>query len=96
MIKIIALAGALALSTSCAFAQTSQGGSSAGSSAITASPSGTMSRDGVHSSGTTGAASSGGGSGMTSTGGENGNPNGRQKTTTGPAGDASKAETTPK
>jgi hypothetical protein len=36
--------------------------------------------------------SSGGGSGMTSSGGANGNPNAMPKTTTGPTGAASKDE----
>jgi hypothetical protein len=51
--------------------------------------------DAVKKSGTTGAASgmsSGGGSGMTDKGGANGTPSAKPKTTTGPAGAASKDE----
>jgi hypothetical protein len=47
--------------------------------------------DAVKKSGTTGM-SSGGGSGMTDKSGANGSPNTMPKTTTGPAGSASKTE----
>jgi hypothetical protein len=57
------------------------------------------SSDGMSRSGTTGASagkSSGGGSGMTDKGGANGTPSEMPKTTTGPAGSASKTESPPK
>jgi hypothetical protein len=51
--------------------------------------------DGMKKSGTTGM-SSGGESGMTNKGGANGDPAMAPKTTTGPAGSASKSESPPK
>jgi hypothetical protein len=87
---------ALALSTSFALAQPSQGqaGAATGPTSNSAtSPSG-MTNDGMNrgsgmQGGATTGMSSGGGSGMTSPGGANGNPNSMPRTTTGPAGAAS-------
>jgi hypothetical protein len=88
MIKTAALAAALAIGLATAgYAQTT---GPAGQSS-TEQKSGNMGPN----SGTTGA-SSGGGSGMTSKGGANGNPAMAPKTTTGPAGAASKTESPPK
>lgn len=90
---------ALALSTSFALAQPSQGqaGAATGptSNSATSAPGtnndGTNSGSGMQGGATTGM-SSGGGSGMTSPGGANGTPGSMPRTTTGPAGAASKDE----
>ena len=96
---------ALAISTSFALAQPSQGQAGAATgptsnSATSQKPSGM--NNGAKNTGsemqsesTTGM-SSGGGSGATTSGGANGNPGSMPKTTTGPTGDASKDESPPK
>jgi hypothetical protein len=93
MLKIAALTGALAIGlVSGAYAQTT------GPAAQTDNmnkPGMTTSTPGGTTSGTTGM-SSGGQSGMTDKGGANGSPAMAPKTTTGPAGAASKTESPPK
>jgi hypothetical protein len=100
----LATACALALSTSFALAQASQGqagaatgpmGNSATSEKASGMNNGAMNNGSGMQNGTTGT-SSGGGSGMPTAGGANGSPNAMPKTTTGPAGAASKAESPPK
>lgn len=97
MIKTAALAAALAIGL--ATAGYAQNTGPAGQSS-TEQKSGNMGTNsgsgaGMAPAGTTGAGS-GGGSGMTSKGGANGNPGMAPKTTTGPAGAASKTESPPK
>jgi hypothetical protein len=93
MLKIAAVTGALAVGlVSGAYAQAT------GPAAQTDmnKPGMTNSKtDGMKKSGTTGM-SSGGESGMTNKGGANGDPAMAPKTTTGPAGSASKSESPPK
>jgi hypothetical protein len=93
MLKIAALTGALAIGlVSGAYAQTT--GPAAQDNMN--KPGMTNSKpDGMSRSGTTGM-SSGGQSGMTDKGGVNGTPAMAPKTTTGPAGSASKSESPPK
>jgi hypothetical protein len=96
---ILAAACTLLLSGSLATAQPSQGqaGANTGPTSNSANSekapmtNGAM-NNGAMQGGTTGGTSSGGGSGMTTNGGANGNPGGMPKTTTGPAGAASKDE----
>jgi hypothetical protein len=97
----LATACALALSTSFALAQASQGQAGAATgptsnSATSEKPSGmnngAMNNGSGMQNGTTTGTSSGGGSGMTTSGGANGSPNAMPKTTTGPTGSASKDE----
>ena len=96
---ILATACALLLSGSLALAQPSQGqaGANTGPTSNSANSekppmaNGTM-NNGEMQGGTTSGTSSGSGSGMTTSGGANGNPGGMPKTTTGPAGAASKDE----
>jgi hypothetical protein len=97
---ILTAACALALTTSFALAQPSQGqagantgptSNSANSEKSSGMQNGTMNNNSGMQGGTTGM-SSGGNSGMTTSGGANGNPNGMPKTTTGPTGSASKDE----
>ena len=95
----------LALSTSFALAQPSQGQAGAATgptsnSATSEKASGmnngaTNNGSGMQSGSTTGM-SSGGRSGATTSGGANGNPGSMPKTTTGPTGNASKDESAPK
>lgn len=92
MLKIAALASALTIGLATgAFAQTTgpAGQQDMNKPGMTKSNSGAMKK-----SGTTGT-SSGGSSGMTDKGGANGDPAMAPKTTTGPAGSASKAQTPP-
>ena len=96
---ILATACALLLSGSFALAQPSQGqaGANTGPTSNSANSekpamtNGTM-NNGAMQGGATNGMSSGGGSGMTTSGGANGNPGGMPKTTTGPTGAASKDE----
>jgi hypothetical protein len=96
---ILATACALLLSGSLASAQPSQGqaGANTGPNGNSANSdrapmnNGAM-NNGAMQGGATSGMSSGGGSGMTTSGGANGNPGGMPKTTTGPAGAASKDE----
>jgi hypothetical protein len=91
MLKVVAVTGALAIGlVSGAYAQNT------GPAAQTDKPGMTNSNsDAMKKSGTTGM-SSGGGSGMTDKGGANGSAAMAPKTTTGPAGAASKSESPPK
>ena len=90
MLKIVAVTGALAIGlVSGAYAQNT------GPAAQTDKPGMTNSNsDAMKKSGTTGMSS--GGPGMTDKGGANGSPAMAPKTTTGPAGSASKSESPPK
>ena len=96
MLKIATLTGALVLGlVGGAYAQTT--GPSAQDNMK--KPAVNPRADGMSRSGTTGTSagnSSGGGSGMTEKGGANGTPSEMPKTTTGPAGSASKTESPPK
>jgi hypothetical protein len=90
---------ALALSTSFALAQPSQGqaGAATGPTSNSATSAPGMTNDGMNNgsgmqTGATTGMSSGGGSGMTNPGGANGTPSAMPRTTTGPAGAASKDE----
>jgi uncharacterized low-complexity protein len=87
MLQIVAVTGALAMGlVSGAYAQTT------GPAAQTDKPAMTNTNsDAMKKSGTTGI-----GSGMTDKGGANGSPDMAPKTTTGPAGSASKFESPPK
>ena len=90
---------ALALCTSLAHAQPSQGqaGANTGPTSNSGnSQSAPASQNNSMQGGTTSGVSSGGVSGMTTSGGANGNPGGMPKTTTGPTGPASKDESPPK
>jgi hypothetical protein len=91
MLKIVVVTGALAIGlVSSAYAQNT------GPAAQTDRPGMTNSNsDAMKKSGTTGM-SSGSGSGMNNKGGANGSPAMAPKTTTGPAGSASKSESPPK
>jgi hypothetical protein len=91
MLKVVVVTGALAVGlVSGAYAQNT------GPAAQTDKPAMTNSNsNAVKKSSTTGI-SSGGGSGMTDKGGANGSPDTAPKTTTGPAGSASKSESPPK
>jgi hypothetical protein len=101
---ILITASALLLSGSLAIAQPSQGqagantgpNGNAANSERAPTTNGTMNNgamtNGAMQGGATSGMSSGGGSGMTTSGGANGNPGGMPKTTTGPAGAASKDE----
>jgi hypothetical protein len=89
MLKIAALTGALAIGlVSGAYAQTT---GPAGQQDMNKPGMTNTNSDAVKKSGTTGM-SSGGTSGMTDKGGANGTPAMAPKTTTGPAGSASKSE----
>jgi hypothetical protein len=91
MLKIVALTGALAIGlVSGAYAQTTGPAAQTDKAGMTNSNSDAKKKDG-----TTGM-SSGGQSGMTDKGGANGSPAMAPKTTTGPAGPASKSESPPK
>jgi len=93
MLKIAALTGALAIGlVSGAYAQTT--GPAAQDNMNKPGMTNTNS-DAMKKDGTTGM-SSGGQSGMTDKGGANGTPAMAPKTTTGPAGSASKSESPPK
>lgn len=100
---ILMTACAFVLTGSLAFAQPSQGqaGANTGPTSNSANSQGAPATNGAMNNGTmqggmTSGTSSGGGSGVTSSGGANGNPGGMPKTTTGPAGAASKDESPPK
>jgi hypothetical protein len=93
MLRIAALTGALAIGlVSGAYAQTTN---PAGQQDMNKPGATNSNSDAMKKSGTTGM-SSGGQSGMTDKGGTNGTPAMAPKTTTGPAGGASKSESTPK
>jgi hypothetical protein len=93
MLKIVALTGTLAIGlVTGAFAQTT---GPAAQQDMNKPGMTNSNSNAVKKSGTTGM-SSGGGSGMTDKGGANGDPAMAPKTTTGPAGSASKAESPPK
>lgn len=90
MLKIAALTGALAIGlVGCAYAQTT--GPAAQTDNVNKPSMTNTNSDAVKKSDTTGM-SSGGASGMTDKGGANGTPAMSPKTTTGPAGSASKTE----
>jgi hypothetical protein len=98
---ILAAACALALTTSFALAQPSQGqagantgptSNSANSERSSDMKDGAMNNNSSTQGGSTSGMSSGGGSGMMTSGGADGNPNGMPKTTTGPTRAASKDE----
>jgi hypothetical protein len=93
MLKIAAVTGALAIGiVSGAYAQTT---GPAGQQDMNKPGMTNSNSDAMKKSGTTGM-SSGGGFGMTDKGGANGTPAMAPKTTTGPAGSASKSESPPK
>jgi hypothetical protein len=94
MLKIAALTSALAIGlVSGAYAQNTGPAAQKDKAGMTNSNSDAKKKD--SRTGTTGM-SSGGGSGMTNKGGANGDPAMAPKTTTGPAGSASKSESPPK
>jgi hypothetical protein len=91
MLKIVAVTGALAIGlVSGAYAQNTDPAAQTDKAGMTNTNS-----EAVKKSSTTGM-SSGGESGMTNKGGANGSPAMAPKTTTGPAGSASKSESPPK
>jgi hypothetical protein len=91
MLKIAALSGALVIGLiSGAYAQST--GPAAQTDNMNKPAMTNSNSDAMRKSTTTGAASSGGGSAVTTTGGANGTPASMPKTTTGPAGAASKDE----
>jgi hypothetical protein len=92
MLRIIAVTGVLAIGlVSGAYAQNTGPAAQTDKASMTNTNSDAMKK----STSTTGI-SSGGGSGMTDKGGANGSPDMAPKTTTGPAGSASKSESPPK
>ena len=94
MLKIVALTGALTIGlVGGAYAQNT--GPAAQTDNMNKPAMTNTNSDAMKKTGTTGT-SSGGGSGMTDKGGANGDPNSMPKTTTGPAGSASKTESPPK